>query len=1845
MATNDQFQASVVAGIETPGSADAAKTFANLLKLVEQLEGAAKLSGKQLVAAFEAGKKPEELSAKIRILQRELKFLGTVQNGSELFKNSDVSKVNEINRAIGAAARAYDSMRQSAAMSNYALGLDSKTTAEASSALKILERNIKAVDLALANNAGNAELQKKKQLLSDNHALLGIVLSDLKKQNEQEKLNAQIAATNHRADVARYDEVRRLARQRRQEEGSASAQTRVTNAQFDYSQRGRDYASQQSNIRDARVDASLMPGRETMSINRIMAQSTAAYLGQVYKDAGLAQTTIAASLRDGAKVRSLVAEIRDIEGKLVQERQKGNINLQEEARLLDVVRQKMLAITNARRDQNLNDPETRQAKQDTQSRNMLNRASGEGGAALLAVQASLMANYSILNNTVGAMKAAVTTSVELEAAFRNVQAVTATSKTEMGGLESKIMDVAASSKFTSLEVANAALILGQAGLSARQVGEALGPVVMLANAAGTSIAQAVDLVTSVIGVFDKGTSNIADIANKITQAANSSKVSVEKLALAFQYVGNTAAQMGVSFEETTAALAAMSNAGIKSGSTMGTGLRQFLTETQKPSKEFLASMQRIGLSMQDIDFKSNGLIGVTKKLREAGFVASDAIKSFDVRGAAAFNALLANPAEFERQYRLLQDTQAATEANEVQMDSLRAQSTRLTTSLGNLASAGFEPLSKLLAFTTGGFATLTQAVAEHNVIVGILGTALAGLAAAGVASYLSSMAAGALRLAAGAGAASAGVIALQTASKAGSLAALGSAFSAWVVSLTAAPAVLGGAATATWTLTGAITALRNAFLSLSIVSGIGIAIAAATAGFYAFNYVTGRAAAEIDSLRAVTNTSKGAFEEKDAAVKSLTKKIEEMTYKEASLRGSTENLRTESMALTSQFGAIGYQTDNANSSFDTMIGKLRSLKKEMEEVRKQTLDTTIQNNTRLLAKQTEQLQNKVDSANGGLSSTGTSRDITQILGSKYVTMTAAEREKVTTALAQLKSGKTDNMGDLSGASLILERKLQETRAQGGMASLETKLERAATSLSAIVKSLTEVGQTRSELASQTSNKENTEAYDRFNNSGKFGIGKDRKPLSFEDSLPKVGNLETLAREAAGLQNERDPAKIFEAMKVEQERRADIYKNRLRQITESELSKQISTETAATARQMVKAREEKEKNDLLTMADATVDEAELTYARQKRLLTAQQKNAKLKGDKGRQAELERQLGDLEIGFKNRAQTNVAKATTTAEELRAIRDQNIENIYDRQTRTPRGEILSDNVRVRSLNVQAESAESRANEEKSNIKTAQTLEDVSSLMDQAIASRFESKRLRLAALAQKQKNESETPGFDKVLGGQAQRLEMSALAESEDSKIATFADSFISLIETTMKRLDTVTKRINESKRKIAEDKLDGQDRVFEAQQALRETELELALGRKIKQPKMSNTSGNSNTFRPNSVTIGGPGKDVSRATVSLDGSGLTAGGVSTAIRETLNQRKNRLIVESTKIELEENEKALEAYGDDTTGLIGDLTTKYNEAKKSVADLRAKLKVETDEIVRATLQAQLNIAEKNETEGFRDLRGARSERNALRTENTAIQKKGAENTAALPEEMTFDNLMKKLDDVWAKYQATVGNMDILKTVAGGLEATLGTTTGALANAFSSIATGTKSVKDAFKDMAAGIIKSIIDVIAQMLAMQAVKAGMAALGFGGAMAKGGVVGDGSSPVVPMSIPGMAKGGSVLKRMAGGGNVNGGVAGRDSVPTMLMPGEFVVQKSAVDAVGTDYLHSLNAAASSVVSSSTPRASSGAANEGSVVNVWVVTPDQQPANVGPNDIIAVVSDNIERGGSVKKLIQQVIVNR
>ena len=89
------------------------------------------------------------------------------------------------------------------------------------------------------------------------------------------------------------------------------------------------------------------------------------------------------------------------------------------------------------------------------------------------------------------------------------------------------------------------------------------------------------------------------------------------------------------------------------------------------------------------------------------------------------------------------------------------------------------------------------------------------------------------------------------------------------------------------------------------------------------------------------------------------------------------------------------------------------------------------------------------------------------------------------------------------------------------------------------------------------------------------------------------------------------------------------------------------------------------------------------------------------------------------------------------------------------------------------------------------------------------------------------------------------------------------------------------------------------------------------------------------------------------------------------------------------------------------------------------------------------------------------------------------------------------------------------------------------------------------------------------------------------------------------------------------------------------MPGEGVLRASAMRVIGQDGFDHVNNLGNRILSEGiAPQNDNEGQNGGGTVNVWVVSPDQQPST-GPNDIVVAIADNIQRRGTIKQLIQQV----
>jgi TP901 family phage tail tape measure protein len=303
---------------------------------------------------------------------------------------------------------------------------------------------------------------------------------------------------------------------------------------------------------------------------------------------------------------------------------------------------------------------------------------------------------SVIFETVSAMKAGIEYSIQFEDKIQKLGAISGATATQMKELADTVADVGKTSRFSTLDLADAATTLAQAGFSQGDIVQSLKSISDLATAAGVDIQSATDVITSAIGSFQLQAGETGHISDVLTVALNRTKLNLQQVALGIQYAGQTAHDENISFEELTATMAVMAQAGIKSGSTIGTGLRQFLTDLQNPTKKLSDEMKKLGLSMKDIDVAHLGLPEVLNRLAAAGFDASAAYGSLEKRGAAAYLVLKNNRNAINEEILAQNQIGAAAEAAAKGQDSLAAEWQRTKNVINDGVEHAIKPATEAL---------------------------------------------------------------------------------------------------------------------------------------------------------------------------------------------------------------------------------------------------------------------------------------------------------------------------------------------------------------------------------------------------------------------------------------------------------------------------------------------------------------------------------------------------------------------------------------------------------------------------------------------------------------------------------------------------------------------------------------------------------------------------------------------------------------------------------------------------------------------------------------------------------------------------------------------------------------------------------------------------------------------------------------------------------------------------------------------------------------------------------------------------------------------------------------------
>jgi len=274
----------------------------------------------------------------------------------------------------------------------------------------------------------------------------------------------------------------------------------------------------------------------------------------------------------------------------------------------------------------------------------------EGAFQRTVAAMKVTASYGIAATAIfavtNAFKAGIKEIVDFDQALKNLQAITQATDAEVMGMGETIKQVAKTTKFSTGEVADGMVLLGQAGFSATEAMNAMQAVANLATGTLGDMKTVTDLLTTTVRAFNLDTVESSRVADVMANAINRSKLTIDKLRIAFNFVGAAAAQSGLSIEEVSASMMLLANNGLRA-STIGTGMRQVLARLLAPNRRLREEFQAQGIELDKINPKTvgyqNAMKELTKVLYDAETKTVDmgkAYQLFGLRGAQAVSVLV-----------------------------------------------------------------------------------------------------------------------------------------------------------------------------------------------------------------------------------------------------------------------------------------------------------------------------------------------------------------------------------------------------------------------------------------------------------------------------------------------------------------------------------------------------------------------------------------------------------------------------------------------------------------------------------------------------------------------------------------------------------------------------------------------------------------------------------------------------------------------------------------------------------------------------------------------------------------------------------------------------------------------------------------------------------------------------------------------------------------------------------------------------------------------------------------------------------------------------------------------------
>src|SRR5688572_16511060 len=309
---------------------------------------------------------------------------------------------------------------------------------------------------------------------------------------------------------------------------------------------------------------------------------------------------------------------------------------------------------------------------------------------------------------VGVVKNAINVIADFEHQMSVVKAITGATGKEFEALEKSALDLEASTRYTSKQVAELQAEYGRLGFTTAEILAATEATLDLATATGEDLAKSADVAGSTVRGFGLSADETRRVVDVMAESFNRSALGLENFSEAMKYVAPIAAQANISVEETTALLGTLADAGIR-GSQAGTSLRKIMT---------------------DIGGESGTLSERLQKLAAKGLTGAEAMSEVGRTAYASLLVLVENTKKTDDLTKSLENAAGAgAAAAKIIGDDLEGDITLLTSAYDGLILSFSEgsttlreltqALTNLLVFTTamvrgqGELGKFFQSLADH----------------------------------------------------------------------------------------------------------------------------------------------------------------------------------------------------------------------------------------------------------------------------------------------------------------------------------------------------------------------------------------------------------------------------------------------------------------------------------------------------------------------------------------------------------------------------------------------------------------------------------------------------------------------------------------------------------------------------------------------------------------------------------------------------------------------------------------------------------------------------------------------------------------------------------------------------------------------------------------------------------------------------------------------------------------------------------------------------------------------------------------------------------------------------